>query len=298
MNTDLLTRIRAFLATPMPIKKTGFYRSVSQLILIFAVFYFAIFKYSVPFHEIVRGIVEFILVTFSLCSAYVIFRLAGILFFKLWEKQFTPCYGLLIPGFLAVYSCGMVILYPIKQWIWDIQKEWFWKYYWRHLPYAMLIFGVFLYREYKNSMIDKLICQLNLKLDDREKRVRITDRPGKKETPLLITEDGIVKTVMPSAISHISVNGHYLDLYHHINEKSEHICFRKPLKEILSELPMGTFLRIHRSHIVNPEYVSGLIKKDRRYSLTLCGGRFSIPISRNNLSSVLSFLENRLSVEG
>ncbi len=282
----------------MPAKEPrGFLMSVLEFLLIFAIFYFAAFKYTTTIDRIIRGIIEFLIVSFSLISAFVIVRIIAELYTRKFEKGFTLRYGHSIIGFLSIYTMGMGILYPIKQGIWNIQKEWFWRYFWRHLPYALLIFGVYLYREYKNSIIDNLVDQLNQKLDTKKAEDTKPVQHVDSESPLQINADGITRSVLPSTISHITVDGHYLDLFFQSDGDFEQICFRKPLKEILEELPAGGFLRTHRSHIVNPAYISGLTKKNRNYSVKLCGDRFQIPISRNNLSRVLAFLESSLSAK-
>ena len=293
MHTGFSNRIKSYLGTEISVGTNGL-RFVWQFVFLFAVFYFAIFEYTAPSHEIARGIVEFFLVAFSLCSAITFSWLVGILSSKWWGQSFRPRYWHAFLAFLAIYTLGMGILYCIKELAYDIQKVWFWRYYWRHLPYALLGFGVFLHLEHKNVLIKNLIEQLNIKLDHVKQRGGESCLQHGNGVPFQIVVDGMTKNLAPSAITHITVCGHYLDVYYLEDQSHERACIRKSLNEAMEALPLGLFLRTHRSHIVNPDHITGLLKKNRRYFIKLCGDRFLIPISRNNLPSVLSFLDNRL----
>ncbi|WP_169727816.1 LytTR family DNA-binding domain-containing protein [Desulfovibrio inopinatus] len=210
------------------------------------------------------------------------------------RKSFQPCYWHAFLLFLAVYTLSLGILYCIKELVYDIQKAWFWRYYWRHLPYALLGSGVFLRLRHKNALIENLIEQLNIKFEEIQQQDRENGCRHESDVPFRIVVSGLTKQLAPSAITHITVCGHYLDVYYQEAQDNERVCIRKSLNEAMEALPTGMFLQTHRSHIVNSGHISGLLKKDRRYFVKLCGDRFLIPISRSNLSHVLSFLENQL----
>jgi hypothetical protein len=293
MLTDLTNRAKSFLGTEITVN-TSCLRFVLQYFFILAVFYFAIFEYTAPSHEIARGIVEFFLVAFSLCTAIAVAWLLGILALKRRERAFQPRYWHAFLLFLAVYTLGMGILYCLKEPIYDIQKAWFWRYYWRHLPYALLGSAVFLRLEHKKALIDDLVERLNVGLGDGRQRDGENGREHAGDVPLQIVVSGMTKPLAPFFITHVTVHGHYLDVHYLEDQGHEQVCIRKTLGEIMEELPPGMFLRTHRSHVVNPGHISGLFKKDRRYFVKLCGDRFLIPISRNHFPRVVSFLENRL----
>lgn len=294
---EILRKLTAFLNSPIPDFHTnGLFKTLSQFILIFAVFYFAVFDYQTSSERIVRGIIEFFLVAFSLVIAFAVFRLITICLEKWLRIRFSPTYAYNLLFFLAIYSLGMGIVYLLKQSLWDFEKAWFWNYYWRHLPYAFLMFVVFLYRAHKNSVITQLVDKLNAKLKNRRVLAdseTSDSRQSRKEVPIRILADGIPHHVLPSTISHVSVNGHYLDLFYQDNNDITQVCFRKPLTEFLSELPTGKFLRTHRSHFVNPMFITRLKKYNRRYSVSLSQDRYIIPISRTHLPHILSFLEHK-----
>ncbi|MEZ7197895.1 LytTR family DNA-binding domain-containing protein [Pseudodesulfovibrio karagichevae] len=293
MLIDLTNRIKSFLGTEISVNRSCL-RFVLQFFFILTVFYFAIFEYTAPSHEIARGIVEFFLVAFSLCTAIAAAWLLGILALKWRRQSFQPRYWHAFWLSLAVYTLGMGILYCLKELIYDIQKAWFWRYYWRHLPYALLGAGVFLRLEHKNALIDALIERLNVELGDARQRDGETGRKQAGDVPFQIVVSGMTKSIAPFSITHVTAHGHYLDVHYLEDQGHEQVCIRKTLGEIMEELPPGMFLRTHRSHAVNHGHISGLNKKDRRYFVKLCGDRFLIPISRNHFPSVVAFLENQL----
>lgn len=293
MHIDLTKRIKSFLCTEISLN-TSPLRFAVQFFFIFTVFYFAVFEYTAPSHEIIKGIVEFFLVAFSFCTAIAFAWLFAVMASKWRRKPLQVRYWHAFLHFLAVYSLGLGILYCIKEQVYDIQKAWFWRYYWRHLPYALLGSCVFLRLEHKNAVIETLIEQLNIKLGKVKQRDDETADRHEKEVSFPIVASGLTKHLAPSAITHITVCGHYLDVHYQEGQNHERACIRMSLNEAMEALPPDMFLQTHRSHIVNPDHVSGLLKKDRRYFVRLCGDLFLVPISRNSLSPVLSFLENKV----
>jgi hypothetical protein len=127
------------------------------------------------------------------------------------------------------------ILFLIKQSIYSLEKSWVWGYYWRHLPYAFLISGVYFYRQYKNTIIDNLVMQLNSRLENVTPNKMAITSSDQNETPLELRVDGKNQKVLPTNISHITIDGHYLDIFHQKEGVSEMISIRKPLKEIIEE---------------------------------------------------------------
>ena len=289
MTTGPSGRIRTFLNTRIPMEESGMLRPIVQFVLLFTLAYFAIFEFTASTPEVLRGLAEFVLVTLCLGAAIVLFLLAGSTVARINDKPFAVSCGQMILAFLGVYTLGLGLLFPLKEWLFELHKPWFWKYYWRHLPYALLVFAVFLYREYKNAAVERSTEQLNRRLDRADRKAEGT--PG--ETPLRIEEKGLPAAILPSSISHISVNGHYLDIHYLVDGEPRQACVRKPLGELLEVLP-AQFVRVHRSHIVNPAHISGLTRQGRQLQARLCGNRFSVPVSRGMVQPLLTLLEGRL----
>ena len=293
MINDYINQFKKIWYTPSPVVKPSEVISTGlKVVLLFGVFYFAIFSFTAPLERIKRDLIEFISVGFSLFCSWLIFRAISEIYSKITKRRLFPTFGYSLLEFLIIYSMMIGILYLIKLSIYGSGKSWIWRYYWRHLPYAFLIFSVYIYRENKNAVIKNLIKKLNLRLENTERKEIKPEDTNHDESPLSLQVDGRNRKLLPSHISHISVDGHYLDIYHQKEETTEHILIRKPLTEMLEELPKPPFLRIHRSHIVNLNYISELKKMKRRYSVNLCDKQFSIPISRSNLSNFLSYLEH------
>ena len=66
----------------------------------------------------------------------------------------------------------------------------------------------------------------------------------------------------------------------------------RPLTRIEHLLP-DTFIKVHRSHIVNLDKILNVEKLERNYALLLAD-EFRIPISRNRLQQVLPKLQTFL----
>lgn len=295
MISDFLSQFKKFWNTPTVVAKPmEIISSGLKVVLLFAIFYFAIFKFNASWQSIRKDLIEFISVSLSLFSAWLIFWGYTEIYYKTTKKRIFTTFALTPLKFLFVYSLMIGFLYLIKESLYSPDKNWVWRYYWRHLPYAFVIFGVYLYREYKNTIIENLVNQSNARLENA-KRKEIIDKNHSQDGLLLnLPVDGINKRILLNNISHISVMGHYLDIYIQKEGKSEFISVRKPLMEIFEELPKTHFIKIHRSHIINIDYISEIKKYKRQFSIKLCNKQFSLPISRSNLSNVLANLEARV----
>lgn len=290
----LSNRFKTFLQSSLPERSIAYtLKEAGVLILIFTVFYFAIFKFNAPLSEIYRDFIEFLSVGFSLFSSFLILWVFSLFYSKVFKKPLIPNYAFAPVFFLFIYTVAILILYPIKQTLWEIEKDWVWRYYWRHFPYALLIFGVYLYREYKGLMISNLVEELNSRLVKED----TSSQDTKAESSIIkMKVDGIDRNIPLSRISHISVGGHYLDITLQEGEAIEQICVRKSMNEITEDLPPYKFLRIHRSHLVNLDFIKRLQKKNGRYFVEIQNHSQTLPISRNNLAKVLSKLEAQLIV--
>ncbi len=268
-------------------------RSAAKLVLFFTLFYFAIFKFTQPRERLIQGLLEYLFMGTSLFAAFVIYGISIYGYLKLTGKKLFLRFASTPFEFIVIYTLAIGFLFLMKQSYYQFEKSWVIRYYWRHFPYAFVIFGVYTYRVYKNSIIENLVNRVNADLESRSPR----QGSSSLENPQSIVEiqvDSITRRIDPRNISHISVNGHYLDIFHHFDDQHETLLVRKPLKEILEELPNQHFIQIHRSHIVNLYHVLKLKKRGRQYSLLLQHGEYMLPISRNNLKDVLSRIEMKL----
>ena len=91
-------------------------------------------------------------------------------------------------------------------------------------------------------------------------------------------------------ITHISVEDHYCRMIHKNGENLDSHILRMTLNQLENELPGGQFVRIHRSHIVNLEHVTGwrMVRQQRRLVMDH-GAR--LPISRSRLAELKQIMD-------
>ena len=260
------------------------------LLVIFTIFYFAIFSFTAPLAEIRRDMIEFGLVGSSLIISWLLFWRTAAIFAKRTKMIRSPTLGSHVVDFLIIYTLMMVILFMLKAVLLPGRDLHLWGYYWRHFPYACLIFGVYLYREYKKSEISRLVEITNTNIEQSQDA---SEQPESQavEEPLIIQADGDYHKIYPSNISHISVDGHYLDIYHMKGDLLECVMTRKPLTQMIEDLPSPPFFRIHRSHIANLHHAIRINKSSKNYSISLVDDQHKLPISRSRLETILTAFE-------
>ena len=91
-----------------------------------------------------------------------------------------------------------------------------------------------------------------------------------------------------SLIRNIEVQDHYCYLYVEEGDNMRKDDIGLPLKDISALLPAG-FVQVHRSHLVNLQFVEDVQITGRRLRLRLRGG-IEVPISRHRLNKVLPHL--------
>ncbi len=294
MVQNFFQRCKEFCNTPTPVYPPTHSISIGlKVVLFFCAFYF-IFKFGHIPEKIGREIIEFSSIVFGLFFSVLVLGIISYLYLKISGKRLVPVFGYSIFEFIFIYSGMVVIRCIIHHLVYETDTIWNWKYYWRHFPFALLVFSVYAYREYKKVVIDQLVLQLNTRLEQSERREIIPVDTGQSAPPLSFQVDGLTKKISPSDITHISISGHYLDIFHQKDDLQEFISVRRPLKEMIEELPESLFLKIHRSHVVNLEYITGCKKRNRQYIVELNNNQFSLPISRSNLSQVMSRIEARI----
>lgn len=267
-----------------------------KLLAVFSVFYFAIFRYGAPWAALKRDVIEFFAAGSALFISWMLYWSVTEKYATRAAKQFEMTLGFYVRSFLVIYTMMNLLLGGFKSIVLAEELR-FWAYYWRHFPYAVLIFAVFLYQEEKKSVIAALVGRVNEQAQKQQQGERSADTPL-TEAPLLLQADGGVLKLFPTHISHISVDGHYLDIFYERGGDMERLTVRKPLAELCKELPDPPFLKIHRSHVVNLQRASKIQKAGRNYSISLGAGvgagEYTLPISRGRLEEVLAAFEQSL----
>ena len=142
-------------------------------------------------------------------------------------------------------------------------------------------------RQHHTLIANKMVLeQLNLEL---EKEVHTFKSRTEEEYPIVLFVEP--KTILLKSkaviqfddITHISSDSHYLEFYLASKESPE--IDRNTIKAVLEQLPKDCFVQIHRSHIVNINYV----KVIKASEVVLKNG-IKIPISRSFKTQMKEFV--------
>lgn len=97
-------------------------------------------------------------------------------------------------------------------------------------------------------------------------------------------------------IRNVVVEDHYCYLYYRGNDGFEKRDLAMPLRDVLTLLP-AYFVQVHRSHIVNPNHIVSIRRKQRNLRVILDGG-YEVPVSRHRLDEVLPALQQQIASPG
>lgn len=95
----------------------------------------------------------------------------------------------------------------------------------------------------------------------------------------------------PRTICHATVEDHYSRIYYHEGGRLRQVFLKISLNELARRLHGANFVRIHRSHLVNLDRVSGLRTRGGRRWVSLEGLAGELPVSRRRLPLVRALLE-------
>lgn len=113
------------------------------------------------------------------------------------------------------------------------------------------------------------------------------------ETSLTVNVDSSAMELPVGCISHVSMEDHYSRIFYHDGVRQNNVLIRSTMKELVGKLPKNRFLQIHRSHLVNPDRITGLTGNGRQTRVALDSG-FELPVSRYRLSEVRQRLRPRM----
>lgn len=118
---------------------------------------------------------------------------------------------------------------------------------------SLVALGIFYY---KNKTAKLEVVQLQDELDNfKEEQVDI-EAPVKQEK-LVLNNKRIINL---KKLLYIKSSGHYIELY--LKDESQPELDRNLLSKILEELPEDNFIRIHKSYIVNMEFIKIINSKE------------------------------------
>ena len=136
--------------------------------------------------------------------------------------------------------------------------------------------------------IDRLLEKKEKELASTYHTPRIA--PSTSKTVLAIPFQNGIRNVSTDNISHVTIEDHYCRIYVNSNEESKNIFVKTSLKGLLKRLPADQFVQIHRSHVVNLDYISQMKKRNRSCELILKHGDHKLPVSRYRLPKIMSYL--------
>ena len=137
-------------------------------------------------------------------------------------------------------------------------------------------------KEQKQRNIEQQqIAKLQFKLEQNQQK--------KQPQKISINSAGKVDLIASEQIAYCKAAGDYVELY---LEGNKEILFSGNLKELETQLPT-TFLRVHRSYLVNMDYIQALSSKSHNQQIAAAGGGFltlkgdyEVPVSRRIMPQV------------
>ena len=72
---------------------------------------------------------------------------------------------------------------------------------------------------------------------------------------------------------------------------------RSTLKSLLRQLLDDRFFHVHRSHVVNLEFITGIEKNHRTYQVFLSDRQNTLPLSRHQISEVFPEIGTYLNIK-
>ncbi len=203
---------------------------------------------------------------------------------------------ILVYRLMVLYSPGLVWTYGIN----PSQRPGSWSSFLLVLPMVLVIaYAVMRMILSMQARSEELLrVRIDTILEERARYAANDDseqiQPEAVDDRLELPTDPGVGPIHQSQIGHITVEDHYLRIYFQIDGNCKDTLIRMPLKELSARLPSDRFARIHRSHIVNLDWISGVKRVGREVQLTVKHGDFELPVSRYRLPQLLPVLEKFL----
>lgn len=194
---------------------------------------------------------------------------------------------------LAGFFIGYYVL-PIEDWVaglqWFDSKDRLDSFGILQLAPVWLLVTYLIIQPYLNERLRSELTRL------REINVLLEDR-GACAAPngqIVGFKSGKTKFSLDAAtIRNIVVDDHYCYLHYQDDNTYSKRDLAMPLRDVLTLLP-SSFVQVHRSHIVNLQYIASIVRRNRRIFVILDGG-FEVPVSRHRMEQVLPLLRQRVS---
>ncbi len=133
----------------------------------------------------------------------------------------------------------------------------------------------------RRKVEEKLIAKLQFKLEQNEQR----EKPNK----IKINSAGKIELISTEHITYCKASGDYVEIY---LDDGKQFLYSGNLKDLENELP-DTFLRVHRSYVVNLEHILKLQKASQSKQkispssgVLIIKGEIEVPVSRRIMPTV------------
>ena len=220
--------------------------------------------------------------------------------------QFLICWKI----YLMIEAFCIPLLFP--EYFAKIERDEPFLHFLRVLPIWFIVTYLIFEMEIKKTLtqslqqaqqINRLLAQKNQELSASDASVHADE--GTNSSPrsssgvkkFQIFRNNQTEALDPAVISHISVEEHYSSIFVKTAKEVEEIQVRLSLKEALNQLPPDSFVRIHRSHVINLSHVSHVEQTARSYQIFLGDNDFVLPLSRHRVSQVLPVLQEYLKTD-
>ena len=164
---------------------------------------------------------------------------------------------------------------------------------------CLLVFSLlakkYLDQEFEQTgMLDQQLSQrFNSKKSDFEKQTETLD--SVESASELILQGTRIQI---RDISHITAEEHYCRIFVKQNSNIlQEFSVKSTLKGLLIQLPDDRFFHIHRSHVVNLEFITVIEKNHRTYQVFLSDRQNTLPLSRHRISEVFPKIETYLNIK-
>ncbi len=251
--------------------------------------------------SLVEMVVHTLSVTLSTAIAILLFELMLWLYLKGEMGRWSISIGLFWMLLFGVFLLSFIVMnvthdfLPITLDIWNkhIERD-LGPVPWKILPVALLIGYILiqLIRRYQSTQEVADLKKLNEQLQTVKDSAEPPNNEAKKnrhlDTPkFVLSYKGENLYINPTLIIRVESNENYCHILAAPDEEQGGHCYmvRITLNKVVEQLPENLFLQVHRSHIVNLNYVSNLVRQGRNYQLQLTNGDY-VPVSRSRINQI------------
>ncbi|MEO0575673.1 MAG: LytTR family DNA-binding domain-containing protein [Pseudomonadota bacterium] len=152
-----------------------------------------------------------------------------------------------------------------------------------HAVAAFELYAVdYLLKPFSDARLAQCIAKLEHALDHPAsyQHAQLAQTAWAKAKPLerlVIKSSASVRIIDVERIHRIGANGNYVDIYH---EDGMHLL-RASLKQVLSSLPEGEFIQVHRSYAVRHRMISEIKHSDNERSVAVMINGDTVPVGKS-----------------